>query len=72
MNQPPKDLSLANIHQIYNGAVVKPSVTSKRQPTADGAAPTYKTTNQFARESSHSGAAPSPLPASGKHSRRKP
>lgn len=58
MNPFPKALSLANIHSVYSGAEVKTSADPSPSKTAESRV-SYKTTNQFAREANHSGAAPS-------------
>lgn len=51
MAQPPKDLSLSRIHDVYSGSA------SKRE-TDDGKR-SYRTTHRFAREAGHTGVAPS-------------
>ncbi|MHA6205274.1 hypothetical protein ACXU4B_12685 [Dyella soli] len=64
MNQPPKPLSLANIHDVYSGVV------DKREREPEVASPVYKTTNRFSRESSHTGVAPAKPLAPGTRYRR--
>ncbi|WP_266172044.1 hypothetical protein [Dyella subtropica] len=66
MNQPPKTISLADIHNIYGG-----TISSKPKQEADGTAPPiYKTTNRFARDPAHTGAAPERPLAPGTRFRR--
>jgi hypothetical protein len=64
VNQPPKMISLADIHNIYGGTGIKP-----KQET-ETASPTYKTTNRFSRDPAHPGAAPDRPQAPGTRYRR--
>ncbi|SFS12166.1 hypothetical protein SAMN05216570_2622 [Dyella sp. OK004] len=54
MNQPPKPLSLASIHDVYSGA----THNKPERSTEEKAAPAYRTTKQFARDPAHTGTAP--------------
>ncbi|WP_430387524.1 hypothetical protein [Dyella sp. 20L07] len=65
MNPSPKHLSLASIHGIYSGGVA-----IKREATADEPTKVYTTTKQFARETSHTGTAPTRPLAPGTRYRR--
>lgn len=51
MAQPPKDLSLSRIHDVYSGSVGKPKTEGDGNRR-------YQTTHRFAREAGHSGTAP--------------
>jgi hypothetical protein len=66
MNPPAKPLSLANIHSIYSGIPDKQPKPAPVEPSTQ----VYKTTNQFARDSAHTGVAPSKPLAPGTRFRR--
>jgi hypothetical protein len=51
MAQPPKHISLARIHDVYNGSVKKTEAAAENKPN-------YQTTQRFAREAGHTGVAP--------------
>ncbi len=64
MNPPSKPLSLARIHDVYNGT------GEKRSRPADPLVKSYKTTNRFARDPEHTGVAPPRPPVNGGRSRK--
>jgi hypothetical protein len=59
MNPPSKPLSLARIHDVYNGT------GEKRSREAEPAGKSDQTTNRFARDPEHTGVAPQRPPVVG-------
>lgn len=62
MNENPKSLSAAAIHSVYAGKKIVSAVEQAK---------TFKSTNNFAREATHSGQAPEKPPVDGKRSVRR-